>query len=82
MNLHIKLPERGQGGSKAGPIVASVQVRPGARWSSTRGDKLLVPRVENLFGVKTFTETSEHSIVVGPRAASPDATERGSWGNA
>ena len=51
MSLHIKLPKRGQGGSKAGPSVARVQVRPGARGSSTRGDKLIVPRVENLFGV-------------------------------
>ena len=55
MNMHIKLPKRGQGSSKAEPVVASVQVRSSACWSSTRGDELLVPRVENLFGVKTFT---------------------------
>ena len=55
MDMHIKLPKRGQSSSKAGPGVAGVQVRPSARWIPTRGDDVLVPRVENLFGVKTFT---------------------------
>ena len=55
MNLHIKLPKRGQGGGEAGPSVATVQVCPGARGSSTGSNKLIVPRVENLFGFQTFT---------------------------
>ena len=55
MNLHIKLPKSGQGSGKAGPVVASVQVRPGACGSSTRSNKVIVPRVENLFGFQTFT---------------------------
>ena len=55
MSLHIKLPKRRQGGSKAEPSMATVQIRPGARGSSTRSNKVIVPRVENLFGVQTFT---------------------------
>ena len=56
MHLHIKLPKRGQGGSKAGPSVATVQVRPGSRGSSTCSNELIVPRVENLFGFQTFAQ--------------------------
>ena len=55
MDEHIKLPKRGQGSSKAGPRVAGVQVRPSACWIPPRGDELVVPRVESLFGVKTIT---------------------------
>ena len=55
MSMHIQLPKRGQGSSKAGPVVAGVQVRPSARWIPPRGDELVVPRVESLRGVKAFT---------------------------
>ena len=55
MDMHIKLPKRGQSTSKAGPGVAGVQVRPSACWIPPRGDELVVPRVESLLGIKTFT---------------------------
>ena len=56
MDVHIKIPKRGQGSGEAGPWVAGVQVRPGARWVPTRIDKVLVPSVEDLFSLKTFTK--------------------------
>ena len=55
MDMHIKLPKRGQSCSKSEPGVAGVQVRPSVCWVPTRSDEFPVPRVESLFGVETFT---------------------------